>query len=77
MDLRIHFAPEGQRPGNKPAQGNALGSARRETPALKGRHTLLRPFRAGSVPTITQGVALGWLVCGPLAVARAGHTQSA
>ena len=29
MHLRIRFAEEGQRPGGKPAQGNALGSGNR------------------------------------------------
>ena len=51
MHFRVRFAVEGQRPANKPAQGNALGLAQSETPALKGRHRLLRPFRAGSIST--------------------------
>ncbi len=58
---------EGQRPANKPAQGNALGFGFRSGGALKGRHTnqstpLFRPFRADALfYARTQGVALGWL----------------
>jgi hypothetical protein len=58
---------QGQRPGNKPAQGNALGILRKKAKALKGRNTLSRPFRAFSfLNRATQGVALGWLVSAPL-----------
>ena len=39
-------AAQGQRPGNKPAQGNALGNWCKKDKALKGRHNLSRPFRA-------------------------------
>ena len=42
VDAFAHLAPiaaaEGQRPVNKPAQGNALGSASALMRALKGRH---------------------------------------
>ena len=37
---------EHQRCANKPAQGNALGTAFKIGKALKGRHKLSRPFRA-------------------------------
>ena len=58
---------EGQRPGDRPAQGNALGKTANISPALKGRH------RRCSAPSglilmglFSQGVALGWHVCAPL-----------
>ena len=59
---------EGQRPANKPAQGNALGCQFRNGGALKGRHKnrsarLSRPFKATVISHgETQGVALDWLV---------------
>ena len=56
---------EGQRPGNKPAQGNALGNRISTGKALKGRDNLCRPFRALFGERRTQGVALGWLVAAP------------
>jgi len=52
---------------HRPAQGNALGF--RGNPISPERAApLFRPFRAGAVSVDTQGVALGWLVCGPLAL---------
>ena len=49
MHLQIRFAVAGQRPGDKPAQGNALGGRQKMRQALKERHKpgLCRPFRAG------------------------------
>ena len=47
---------------NKPAQGNALGTPEKNEQAMKGRHTLLRPFRAGSVLTRDPGRCAG-LAC--------------
>ena len=67
MHFGIRLADEGQRPGNKPAQGNALGHGTDKNPALKGRDNVCRPFRAGwFVCRGSQGFALGWLVCAPL-----------
>jgi hypothetical protein len=48
LKLRISYLP--RRGGNKPAQGNALGSTRSKYNALKGRNktrtiSLLCPFR--------------------------------
>ena len=40
------FWNEHQRCANKPAQGNALGTAFKNGKALKGRQKLSRPFRA-------------------------------
>src|SRR5260221_11830115 len=53
------------------------GLNRRKTPALKGRQSLCRPFRAGRIflPG-TQGVALGWLVSGPLALQAADRLNA-
>jgi len=50
---------EHQRCGNKPAQGNALGTEPHAGPALKGRHNFCRPFRA---KTFSQSIprALPW-----------------
>ena len=63
---RSHDA-QGHRPGNKPAQGTALGKSALTDTALKGRNHVCRPFRALSFfCQDTQGVALGWLVCAPL-----------
>ena len=45
-------AMQGQRPGNKPAQGNALGRKVKTSPALKGRRIL------GSAPS---GLDRAWL----------------
>ena len=42
--------------------GQRLGIPEQNAPALKGRHTLLRPFRAGSVPTRYPG-RCPWLAC--------------
>ena len=46
----LHFGPshdaQGQRPGNKPAQGTALGESSIADTALKGRNNVCRPFRA-------------------------------
>ena len=46
----MHFdegnCAQGQRPGNKPAQGNALGNACIVIEALKGRNIVCRSFRA-------------------------------
>jgi hypothetical protein len=66
-----------QRCGNKPAQGNALGNGMAYASALKGRNNALPASMIGVVPpfqglcvlrTNTQGAALGWFVCGPLAL---------
>jgi len=71
---------EHQRCFNKPAQGKrgtsaALGVELKKNKALKGRHTLSRPFRALSmIGGFTQGVALGRPVAGPLALDAAAVT---
>ncbi len=63
---------KGQRPGDKPAQGNALGTVFVQDKGLKGRDKLCRPFRALIlVLPMTQGVALGWLVFAPLVLLAA------
>ncbi len=54
MHFVVGHGDEGQRPGNKPAQGKrgtsaALGVAFKKDKALKGRRTLSRRFRALSV----------------------------
>ena len=61
-------AIEGQRPGNKPAQGNALGTASHIAPALKGRDTIVRnilcrPFRADSFILSFLGRCPGLACC--------------
>ena len=73
------FAAEGQRPGNMPAQGNALGSVRRTDKALKGRDISGTPLQGFALFFIsdTQGgarssLALGWHVTGPLALKNIG-----
>ena len=61
-------ALEGQRPGNMPAQGNALGSGSNWFQALKGRPKRRRFSAQDGSPFqgfvlfygMTQGVALGW-----------------
>ena len=64
--------PEGQRSGNKPAQGNALGHRKTTDNALKGRDNLGRPFRANfNGEWRTQDVALGWFVAAPLVLVAA------
>ena len=70
--MRVSRLPEGQRPGNKPAQGNALGHRMTTDKALKGRDNWCCPFRAYFIDeTGTQGVALGWLVGAPLVLVAA------
>jgi hypothetical protein len=62
---------EGQRPSNKPAQGNALGSKFKKDKALKGRNKLGPPFQGfDRLSHGSQGVALGWLVCAPLVLSQ-------
>ena len=46
MHFGYSHGAEGQRPGNKPAQGNALGKTSNADKALKGRDYVCRPFRA-------------------------------
>ena len=61
-------AAEGRRPGNMPAQGNALGSGSAWIQALKGRPKWRRFSARHGSPLqgfvlfhgMTQGVALGW-----------------
>ena len=64
--MAANAAPEGQRPGDKPAQGNALGLQNQNVSALKGRDkfgrlTLRSPFRArspwGTIPRALPGLA--------------------
>ncbi len=38
-------AAQGQRPGNMPAQGNALGWQNKKDKALKGRDSMVPPFQ--------------------------------
>ena len=83
--MKPNVAIEGQRPGDKPAQGKrvrrvravrpfyagtsaALGLAFEKDKALKGRHTLSRPFRALILFAANPGRCPG-LACGaPLAL---------
>ncbi len=55
-------AAEGQRPGNMPAKGNALGTIVKQDKALKGRPHHGSPFQGfDPVGPMTQGVAgLAW-----------------
>ena len=60
-------APKGR---HTPAQGNALGSAWKNFPALKGRDNgraarWVAPSGLGRIFSVTQGVALGWHGSGP------------
>ena len=80
MPVRVGTLPTGQRPSNKPAQGNALGKRMTNDKALKGRGNFGPPFQ-GSFRwgTATQGVALGWLVGAPSVLVAAPswtHFQS-
>ena len=45
MHSRIRFAVAGQRPKNKPAQGNALGSGLKEIQSPEGAAHLVAPFQ--------------------------------
>ena len=45
MHFAGDYAAQGQRPGHKPPQGNALGQVESGS-ALKGRNKVCRPFRA-------------------------------
>ena len=66
MDSRTTLAFAGQRPGDKPTQGNALGG-RQNAPSPERAAQALPPFQGWGIPMgETQGVALGWLVCAPL-----------
>ncbi len=58
-----------------PAQGNALGTLGEGEQALKGRDTLFAPSGLGLSPHITQGVAPGWHVGGPLALFGVRQTK--
>ena len=60
-------APKGR---HMPAQGNALGGAWKNFPALKGRDNgratrWVAPSGLGGMLSVTQGVALGWHGSGP------------
>ena len=73
--LRADRLLTGQRPRNKPAQGNALGNRITTGKALKGRDNgVVAGCPALSGLTLstgqTQGVALGWLVAAPLVLAE-------
>ena len=67
---------------NKPAQGNALGrvNEKRRSPegaAQRARRGFIPPFQGlSSGRSPTQGVALGWLVGGPLALKNDPRTES-
>ena len=62
-------AMPGQRPSHKPAQGNALGNPPRKPPSPERAEQGVPPFQGlGYFSSSTQGVALGWLVCAPLAL---------
>ncbi len=62
-----------QRCGNKPAQGNALGSQRKNGPSPERAGQFGPPFQGSSrSEQLTQGVALGWLDDAPL-VRRRGR----
>ena len=63
---------EGQRPGNKPAQGNALGCRFNKDKSPERAAQIVTPFQ-GFVcfGVMTQGVALGWLVGAPLVLVAA------
>ena len=56
-----------------PAQGNALGFVKKKNKVLKGRRTVGAPFQGFvHVGRVSQGVALGWHVAGPLALKTIG-----
>ena len=67
---------EHQRCADMPAQGHALGIAKKRQPALKGWPRMLRPFRACSIfydlPRALLPRLRDWHVCGPLAL-HVGH----
>ena len=53
LTLNTAFSPKSEAPKGRaiPAQGDALGGLVRAVQALKGRHILSRPYRAGGFPT--------------------------
>jgi hypothetical protein len=68
---------EGQRPADKPAQGNALGSPVSTEPALKGRHRVCRPVRAGSLsPRLPRALPWAGLFSALWAALGNGHGAS-
>jgi len=71
--LQSCAAEEHQRCANKPAQGNALGTPSKKRQSPERAAHLVAPFQ-GFVREgrFSQGVALGWLVAGPLALRTAG-----
>ena len=67
MHFQVRFAVAGQRPKDKPAQGNALGSGLKFIQSPERAAHLVAPLQGFvGCHTVTQGVALGWLVCAPL-----------
>jgi hypothetical protein len=61
MHFGVMRRNKGHRPGDKPAQANALGKCVAMKQAPKGRNNVRRPFRTSLSFAGSQGVGLGWL----------------